>query len=58
MTKTFSGDVAAATSESAEASLVVLAGSGTGDLAGMTGSAEITRHEDGSHTFDLDYDLP
>ena len=38
--------------------LSVMGGSGTGALAGITGTADITRHEDGSHTFTLDYDLP
>ena len=30
----------------------------TGDLVGISGTADITRHEDGSHAFTLDYDLP
>ena len=39
-------------------SVEVLEGSATGDLDGLTGSLEITRHDDGSHTVTLDYDLP
>lgn len=35
----------------------VVAGSGGGDLKGLIGSAEIVRHDDGSHTFTLDYSL-
>lgn len=38
-------------------SWVVVPDSGTGDLRGLTGSGEITRHGDGSHTFTLDYSL-
>ena len=38
--------------------LEIMEGSGTGDLAGISGTASITRHDDGSHTFFLDYDLP
>ncbi|MFI6028607.1 DUF3224 domain-containing protein [Amycolatopsis magusensis] len=37
--------------------LKILPGSGVGELAGITGSAMITKHEDGSHTLDLDYEL-
>ncbi|GAA1230336.1 hypothetical protein GCM10009657_02260 [Oryzihumus leptocrescens] len=36
----------------------VMAGSGTEGLAGITGTADITRHEAGSHTLTLDYELP
>jgi uncharacterized protein DUF3224 len=36
----------------------VVVGSGTDDLTGLTGTGEIQRHEDGSHTFVLDYELP
>jgi hypothetical protein len=39
------------------AAWTVLAGAGTGDLAGLRGKAEIKRHDDGSHTFVLDYEL-
>jgi hypothetical protein len=35
----------------------VLSGSGTGEMAGLSGTAEITRHDDGSHTFTLEYTL-
>lgn len=37
--------------------VVVMAVSGTGDLTGLSGTANIDRHDDGSHTFTLDYDL-
>ena len=36
----------------------VVADSGTGELTGLSGSATLVRHDDGSHTFTLDYDLP
>lgn len=36
--------------------VVVMAGSGTGDFTGLTGTASIDRLDDGSHTFGLDYD--
>ncbi|GAA3393393.1 DUF3224 domain-containing protein [Cryptosporangium minutisporangium] len=36
----------------------VVADSGTGELTGITGTAVLERHDDGSHTFTLDYDLP
>lgn len=39
------------------ASWVVVPGTGTGALRGLTGSGEIVRHDDGSHTFTLDYAL-
>jgi hypothetical protein len=32
----------------------VLPGSGTGELAGVRGEGQITRHDDGSHTYWLD----
>ena len=32
----------------------VLPGSGTGELAGVRGEGQITRHEDGSHTYWLE----
>jgi hypothetical protein len=35
--------------------LVVVPETGAGELAGLAGSGTITRHEDGSHTFTLDY---
>jgi hypothetical protein len=44
---------ATATSDGQEASWVVVPGSGTGDLASLEGTAQIERHEDGSHTFIL-----
>ncbi|WP_163504906.1 DUF3224 domain-containing protein [Fodinicola acaciae] len=37
--------------------LTVLAGSGTGDLKGLTGSAQIEIDEAGGHTIRLDYDV-
>lgn len=38
--------------------LVILAGSGTEELTGITGSAAITVEEAGTHTFTLTYELP
>lgn len=38
--------------------LKIMDSSGTGDLVGITGTPSITRHDDGTHTFTLDYDLP
>ncbi|GAA1690909.1 DUF3224 domain-containing protein [Fodinicola feengrottensis] len=38
-------------------SLTVLANSGTGDLTGISGSAQITVAADGGHTLDLDYTI-
>lgn len=35
----------------------IVPGSGTGGLEGLTGRMEIQRHEDGSHTYVLEYDL-
>lgn len=32
-------------------------GSGSGDLAGITGELAINRHEDGSHTYTFEYEL-
>lgn len=37
--------------------VVVMSSSGTGGLAGLSGVATIDRHDDGSHTFTLDYEL-
>ncbi|WP_020661347.1 DUF3224 domain-containing protein [Amycolatopsis benzoatilytica] len=39
-------------------SLVLLPGSGTGELAGITGSADIAVDDAGAHTFTLAYELP
>ena len=36
----------------------VVPGSGTGALAGLTGTVTILQTEDGGHTMTLDYDLP
>jgi hypothetical protein len=36
----------------------VVPGSGTGDLAGLTGSLELTIEDDGTHRYDLGYALP
>lgn len=44
---------ATATSDGQDASWVVVSGSGTGDLAGLEGTAQIERHDDGSHSFTL-----
>lgn len=38
--------------------LVVVPGSGTDDLAGLTGTGRIEIDEDGTHRMMLDYDLP
>lgn len=35
----------------------IVAGSGTGDLAGIRGSAELVIDDDGVHHFALDYEL-
>jgi hypothetical protein len=37
---------------------VVAAGTGTGELAGISGTGTIEIAEDGTHTFTLDYNLP
>lgn len=37
--------------------LIVLPGSGHGDLAGITGTATIVQDDKGNHTFTLTYDL-
>lgn len=39
-------------------SLLILAGSGSGELTGISGSAAITQDEAGHHTFTLTYELP
>ncbi len=36
----------------------VVPGSGTGDLAGLSGTVEIAVGEDGAHTLTLNYELP
>jgi Protein of unknown function (DUF3224) len=36
----------------------VVAGSGTGELTGITGAGSITVTDDGTHEFALDYELP
>ena len=36
----------------------VVPGSGTGDLAGLTGSLELTIEDDGTHRYALGYTLP
>jgi len=43
--------------EGPHASWTILTGSGSGGLAGIAGSAQINRLEDGTHTFTMDYDL-
>lgn len=35
----------------------VVPGSGTGDLVGLRGQAQVSRDSDGSHTLSLDYDF-
>jgi hypothetical protein len=45
------------TASEAGMSLRVLPGSGTGELTGISGTAEIIQDEAGTHTFKLDYDL-
>ena len=40
-----------------DASWKVMVGSGTGDFANIRGTATLTRHDDGSHTMVLDYEL-
>jgi len=37
--------------------VVVMASSGTGDFTGLSGTASITRQDDGGHTFTMDYDI-
>ncbi|EMD22668.1 DUF3224 domain-containing protein [Amycolatopsis azurea] len=37
--------------------LIVLPGSGHGELAGITGAAEIVQDDEGNHTFTLTYEL-
>lgn len=44
---------AVATDEGQTADWTVVPGSGTGDLADIAGTAEIERHDDGSHTLTL-----
>jgi len=39
-------------------SLVLLPGSGTDELAGITGTADIAIDDAGTHTFTLSYELP
>jgi hypothetical protein len=46
----------AATAE--QARWQVVTGSGTDELAGLTGVAVLERHPDGGHTLTLDYELP
>lgn len=41
----------------AESEVVVMTSSGTGELTGLSGTAGIDRHEDGGHTFTLDYEI-
>jgi hypothetical protein len=42
---------------SASATLAVVPDTGTGELRGLSGNAEVIREPDGGHTFILDYDL-
>lgn len=48
---------AVGSAEGGEATWEVLADSGTGQLRGIRGTAQIVRHQDGTHVFTLDYDL-
>jgi len=41
-----------------DATWTVVPGSGTGELRGISGEAEISNGPDGSHSFALDYELP
>jgi hypothetical protein len=47
---------AISSAEGASMEVVVVPGTGTGDLAGATGTAHVDRHDDGSHTFALTLD--
>ncbi|MBA2415722.1 MAG: DUF3224 domain-containing protein, partial [Geodermatophilaceae bacterium] len=44
-------------SEGGDATWTVLADSGTGELRGIRGTAQIARDENGTHIFTLNYDL-
>ena len=35
----------------------IVPGSGTGDLAGISGTSTVNRRDDGSHTYAIDFDL-
>lgn len=35
----------------------IVPGSGTGELASIRGTSRVDRHDDGSHTYAIDYDL-
>jgi hypothetical protein len=48
---------ATATASGQSATWTVVPDSGTGELAGITGTGDIAIAPDGSHTFTLDYDL-
>ena len=37
--------------------VVVMTSSGAGELTGLSGTASIDRHEDGSHSFSLEYEI-
>ena len=37
--------------------VAVVPGSGSGDLSGLTGEIAISKHEDGSHTYEFEYEL-
>jgi len=43
--------------ETVESEVVVMTSSGTGGFSGLMGTASIDRHEDGSHTFTLAYEI-
>ncbi|SDH90426.1 Protein of unknown function [Actinokineospora alba] len=48
---------ATASPDEQSAKVTVVPGTGTNELAGLTGEFVITRHEDGSHTYTFDYEV-
>ncbi len=48
---------ASGTTSGGTGSWPIVPGSGTGELVGLSGTTEFIRHEDGTHTFTVDYDL-
>lgn len=48
---------ATADAGSQSAKVTVVPGTGTNELAGLSGEFVITRHEDGSHTYTFDYEI-
>jgi len=39
------------------AEVAVMSSSGTGELTGLSGTASIDRHQDGSHSFTMEYEI-